>query len=597
MNIGDATGSSVFRKTLTLAILFVLVSSALTLLSFSRDASAQAETWAGDWSGTYQFSQTTDGVSITGSGQWSYTIDDSGQLSGQFSFQATADILPAEGCQGTSLTLTGQETLTGAVQGSTADVQATVSGEFPAYTLNCTFSGNSSAVSFPSQPFSYTEDFPIDLATLETGSYNYASGSESVSFQLSSGPSQSSSASTTTPLTTSSEATTTTAPTTSSAPTISSSSSESLSASSSSSSTGACGAGYHLGGIPNSQGASVCVPDGLQVEEGGIATNTPVGGDGALLQTDGNSVVQLPCLIQGGECSPSPDSALIGPNTLGEYGQSSCSGAVECATAAATYLQQLYGACQQNAACAQAWELATSAKDYYDSASEFFTTANQFGYGTAGANYVVALVNGWAFQQAKDALKAATVFVSQQAGVAATDSSTPSDPALSIHALANGTTVYDYQGSVLVQSLATNRSVVLAGGQEVFIPSDLTQASGQNLTDSVRAFNPNAVSQWWSVSPVTESQPAPELSLFGIPYGFLLLPLLIVFVCVAVGVTLDRRNSRKSAGPYVGPAPRPQASAAAQTVPRFCTHCGHQVSAAAVFCEDCGKKLSPYRSG
>jgi hypothetical protein len=287
-------------------------------------------------------------------------------------------------------------------------------------------------------------------------------------------------------------------------------------------STAQCAPGEHLGGIPNSN-SFICVPDGLQVDEGGTPSVTPVG-DGSLVDTQGGSVVDITCLSSS-SCPTGPDSTYLGSSTTAAVDTTSCSTVTDCATATYQWYQKFNSACQADPGCARAWDLAKNFNDYANQISEFIAKANQEGFLSTGTNKIVALVNAWAWQKCEHALTQAYKFITTNGAVVPVGDG---DPELGIFKGANGTTYYDIKGQAFVESFASNQTILLSPGQELSIPSNSALASQQTLSSSVKTFSPTNMNQWWNTSHRT-------------PVGQVVGGVLVIAVVALAGVLVVRR--------------------------------------------------------
>jgi len=115
-----------------------------------------------------------------------------------------------------------------------------------------------------------------------------------------------------------------------------------------------------------------------------------------------------------------------------------------------------------------------------------------------------------------------------------------------------GTSVEVYSGSIPVESLTTGQLVLVNASEDVFIPRDPTEASVQNLTQSVEPFNTASLSQWWMTA-TTSAQTSSTASSTGPPFtlnlpGWLtttnegLILLVSSIVILVVSVPLGRKR-------------------------------------------------------
>ena len=173
------------------AIFVILLLSVGFLLALSPVATAQA----GAYSGTTQVNYSGEGASVTGSGQWSFTVNANDQLAGQSNFQVTVTIPPSGDCtfSPSAVTFIDHETWTGSVQDGTATIDSTanLSASPSSLTESCSSNGTSSSQSIPFDFLgTYPYSFTMNLAQMENGgqsSVNVQGVGET--FHLTSGPS------------------------------------------------------------------------------------------------------------------------------------------------------------------------------------------------------------------------------------------------------------------------------------------------------------------------------------------------------------------------------------------------------------------------
>jgi hypothetical protein len=280
-----------------------------------------------------------------------------------------------------------------------------------------------------------------------------------------------------------------------------------------------------------------------------------------------------------------------------------CGNVYGCQQSGTNFLSQLYNIasqCSQNSACSQYLQSVQQAKDYTEKVTDFMTNVYNDGFfggtGKTVQGIIIGMITGAAWENAKNSMNVAVATLTS--GIA-----TSGDPQLSVSEAANGTSIQDYEGSVFVQSFATNQSVYLASGQAIFIPINQTQASQQNLSNSVVGFNSNSVPQWLIIP---HSSPNSFYTIIGFALVF------VVIVVAVSGVYVRRRSRvRRKARQLVPPTiarpltsssatqnpvpffvPAPIRPSSAQAGRKFCKHCGHAVSSQATFCNQCGNKLS-----
>jgi Short C-terminal domain len=124
-------------------------------------------------SGTFTVSGTVDGATVSGSGQWSYTVS-GGQLTGQASYHDTLTLPPiGGGCaySPSSVSSTSQETWSGPVQNNIATItDSGVNSGTGSLTLTCPNPAGPPIVStVPGQTEPYTLQLTLNLATLQSG--------------------------------------------------------------------------------------------------------------------------------------------------------------------------------------------------------------------------------------------------------------------------------------------------------------------------------------------------------------------------------------------------------------------------------------------
>jgi hypothetical protein len=155
-----------------------------------------------------------------------------------------------------------------------------------------------------------------------------------------------------------------------------------------------------------------------------------------------------------------------------------------------------------------ALQAAVDFEGYFENVKAFAEVSARQGFfqgSVAGlAGLAVGLIEGWAYDQAKGAMNRALIFT-QNIGL--TDGTTSGDPEFSVYSAANGTTVHDLEGYVLVDSFATGQILNMTSGQELFVPDNQTQAKTQNLAASVQTLDTASVDRWW-VNPPSSTLPS-----------------------------------------------------------------------------------------
>ncbi len=159
------------------ALAILLLSSAFLLAAIPSTSDAQA----GTWSGTLQVQISTELITGGGSGQWSFTVNTTDNLTGQSSWQTSLNLISTDpSCQfsPSSISMGDQETWTGTVQGTIATISATGSISAPSsLTLICTSDEGPITSSVPfSIPLSYAQSYSFDLAQLQSGSFTTSLG-------------------------------------------------------------------------------------------------------------------------------------------------------------------------------------------------------------------------------------------------------------------------------------------------------------------------------------------------------------------------------------------------------------------------------------
>jgi hypothetical protein len=132
--------------------------------------------------------------------------------------------------------------------------------------------------------------------------------------------------------------------------------------------------------------------------------------------------------------------------------------------------------------------------------------------------------------------------------------------------------------------MASGQFANVTAGQEVFIPSNTTDAAQQNLGSSIQSFNASSLNQWWNAPNATA-----QGTILGIPWEYLLSGVAVASILVVAAVYVTRGRSRQAA-----PAVKPSTvSNIGNTMgAKYCRFCGSPVSAGATFCNQCGNRLS-----
>jgi hypothetical protein len=116
----------------------------------------------------------------------------------------------------------------------------------------------------------------------------------------------------------------------------------------------------------------------------------------------------------------------------------------------------------------------------------------------------------------------------------------PTATELTVSAQNNGTSIDDMSGNMLVASFVTGDYTTLRAGQSLFIPSNLAQASQQNLSESVQPSNQSGSNKWWTE---LSTQPAS-----GYPsYENLIGAAVLIAVAGVIALLFVRRRSEKPA--------------------------------------------------
>lgn len=555
-------------------VLAILISTYFVVAALPGSVAGQAGTYSGsmnvNWSGY--------GVSITGTGQWGFTVDASDNLNGGSSFQISETLPPVGDCtiSPSTLGISDREIWTGPVQGTVATIHDTGSVSFSTDSLTISCPGSSSyTVSLGGYSTPFSTQFTMDLSQLENGgATTYNANGIDETLTLNRGPPTI----TTQQVTTNPTSTTSTQPfTTQSQPTTVQTT------------TDVCGEGYHLGGIPGSQNSLICVPNGglVAVDEGSanvvdlsgkpVPEGTPVA-PGDIVSVGSNSMItlntgsstfeatggtvameqQLTC--SDGTCTISPDTTQpdVSAQLLSEFLQLGANVDTE------LMLHALGDVLVEQAAEATA---VTAGVATVGPVVLTVFTVGTIGYET----YQYIKSTSEIVSNAETAVPAGYEHVGtcEQVGT-----SFVCDPgaSLTIADGRNGTMISDLTGSSFVINMANMQSTTLSAGQRVFVPSNQTSSSTK-LASNVQSFDPNSVNQWWNTGQ------APSYSwVFG-----LAVVAGVVIVAAAFAVSLTRRRHRSARSVT---HPSPLASAV-----HFCPNCGSPVGEGERFCGACGSQL------